>query len=87
MKEDVAWAKALESLMRAKEDVVPPGWRTASQLAAQMGYCEEMAKLKCKELVKAGLAEVRDFRVRWGKMIRPRPHYRLVTPLARGRKP
>ena len=79
MSQDLAWARALESLLKNKEDKVPPGWRTASQLAAQMGYCEEMAKLKCKELVKAGLAEVKDFRVRWGKMIRARPHYRLLN--------
>ena len=79
MKQDLAWAQALDSLMKNKEDKVPAGWRTPSQLAQQMGYCEEMAKIKCKELVRAGLAEVKEFRVRWGKMIRARPHYRLVA--------
>lgn len=79
MSEDLAWAQAIESMMKNKEDRVPPGWRTTTQLATQMGYCEEMAKIKCKELVKAGLAEVREFRVRWGKMIRARPHYRLIS--------
>lgn len=83
MKQDLAWAQALDSLMKGREDKVPAGWRTPDQLVKQMGYCEEMAKIKCKELVKAGLAEMREFRVQWGKMIRGRPHYRLVTPPAR----
>lgn len=74
----MAWVQALESLMKNKEDKVPEGWRTPDQLAEKWGYCNEMAKLKCKELVSAGLAEVKEFRVRWGKMVRSRPHYRLI---------
>lgn len=79
MKEDLAWAQALESMMKNKEDKVPPEWRAPEQLAKAMGYCEEMAKMKCRELVKAGLAERKNFRVRWGKFVRARPHYRLVS--------
>jgi hypothetical protein len=37
-----------------------------------------MAKLKCAELVAAGLAERKDFRVKWGRGIRGLPHYRLI---------
>ena len=83
MSDKLAWAKALDQLLCNRLDPVPKEWRTPEQLADQMGLCEEMAKIKCKELVKAGLAERKEFRVKWGKMIRPRPHYRLVSPKGR----
>ena len=79
MREDLAWAQALESMMKGREDKVPPGWKAPEQLAKAMGYCDEMAKMKCRELVRAGLAEKKNFRVRWGKFVRAKPHYRLVN--------
>ena len=81
----LAWAKALDQLMRIRIDEVPAGFRSPDDLSKEMGLCIEMAKLKCRDLVKAGLAERKDFRVKWGRGIRSRPFYRLVTPPARKR--
>ena len=83
----LAWAKALDQLMSHRLDAVPKDWKAPEVLANELGICYEMAKLKCRKLVKAGLAERKDFRVKWGKGARLRPHYRLVTPPGRGRKP
>ncbi len=78
MKEDLSWAAALDSMLGQRTEAVPKGWKTASEVAAELGMCEEMGKVKCKQLVAAGLAERKEFRVKWGNMVRPRPHYRLV---------
>lgn len=79
----LAWAKALDQLLGKRVEPVPSGWRSADDLAKQMGLCYEMAKLKCRDLVRAGLAERKDFRVKWGKGVRQKPFYRLVNPRAR----
>lgn len=88
MSDKLAWAKALDQLLVKRVEQVPPGYRSADKLAEEMDLCYEMAKIKCQQLVKAGLAERRDFRVKWGKGVRLRPFYRLLTKIpARGRKP
>ena len=80
------WAEALDRLLSQRVETVPPGWKTAREVGEQLGVCYEMAKLKCADLVAAGLAERKDFRVKWGRGIRGTPHYRLVSPGARARK-
>lgn len=73
------WAEALDRLLSQRMEVVPPGWKTAHEIAKELGICFEMAKLRARDMVKAGLAERRDFRVRWGKGVRPTPYYRLIS--------
>lgn len=81
----LAWAKALDQLMSHKLDAVPREWKVPEVLAKEMGICYEMAKLKCRDLVKARLAERKDFRVKWGKGARLRPHYRLIAKTSKNR--
>lgn len=81
------WAEALDRLLSHQMEPVPAGWKTAQEIAKEMGFCLEMAKIKARAMVKAGLAERRDFRVKWGRGVRPTPHYRLINPPARARKP
>ena len=81
------WAEALDRLMSQRIEAVPAGWKTAREVGEQLGVCYEMAKIRCKDLVEAGLAERKDFRVKWGRGIRGTPHYRLVKNQARGRRP
>ncbi len=69
------WAEALDRLLSQRVETVPPGWKTAREVGEQLGVCAE--------LVAAGLAERKDFRVKWGRGIRGLPHYRLVSPTAR----
>ncbi len=83
MSQKPEWAEALDRLLSQRVETVPPGWKTAREVGEQLGVCYEMAKLKCAELVAAGLAERKDFRVKWGRGIRGLPHYRLVSPPAR----
>ena len=73
------WAEALDRMLSNRVETVPAGWKTAKEIAKELGMCYEMAKIKAKQLVKAGLAEQKDFRVKWGKGIRGMPHYRLIS--------
>ena len=85
MSQKPEWVEALDRLLSQRVEAVPPGWKTAREIGEQLGMCYEMAKLKAKELVEAGLAERRDFKVKWGRGIRGLPHYRLVSlPARRG---
>ena len=81
-----AWRAAFQKVSANQVEVVPPGWFTPDEIAIKLGYCRETGMHKCREMAKQGLVERRDFKVQWGQMIRPRPHYRLVNPPARGRK-
>jgi predicted ArsR family transcriptional regulator len=81
------WAEALDRLMSNRMEPVPAGFKTAKEIGQELGVCYEMAKLKAKELVAAGLAERKDFKIKWGPGIRATPHYRLLKDPARGRKP
>lgn len=85
MKKKPEWAEALDRLLTKRIEAVPPGWKNCKEIAKELGVCYEMAKLKAKELVDAGLAERRDFKVQWGKGVRATPHYRLVSSVARRR--
>lgn len=73
------WAEALDRLMSHRCEAVPAGFKTAREIGQELGCCYEMAKIKCAQLVEAGLAERKEFRVKWGRGIRALPHYRLVT--------
>ena len=77
------WAEALDRLMNNRVETVPAGWKSAKEIAQELGMCYEMGKIKAKQLVKGGLAERRDFRVKWGRGIRATPHYRLISPAGR----
>ncbi|NBR71858.1 MAG: hypothetical protein EBT75_07185 [Proteobacteria bacterium] len=73
-----AWRAAVNKVNIRQEEVVPEGWFTPEQVAEKLGYCTKTGMVKCRDMVRLGMAEKRDFRVQWGQMIRPRPHYRLV---------
>ena len=79
MSDKLAWAKALDELLVKRVEKVPPDFKAPEQLAEELGLCYEMTKIKCHQLVKAGLAERRDFSVKWGRGIRRRPFYRLLV--------
>ena len=79
MKKKPEWAEALDRLLSHRMEAVPPGWKTAKEIGEELGFCYEMAKIKAGQLVAAGLAERKDFRVKWGRGVRPLPHYRLVN--------
>ena len=64
MNKNLGWADALDNLLMKRAEKVPKGWKTSAEVAEAMGMCEEMGKVKCKQLVAAGLAERREFRVK-----------------------
>jgi predicted transcriptional regulator len=82
-----AWRAAFKKVNQSQAEVIPPGWHTPDEIAEKLGYCKEVAMQKCREMAKVGMVERRDFKVAWGHIVRPRPHYRLVNNPARGRKP
>lgn len=73
-----AWRAAFAKVTAMKADVVPAGWHSPEEIAEKLGFCREMGMQKCRDLARAGLVERKDFRVTWGKGVRPRPYYRLI---------
>jgi hypothetical protein len=70
------WCEALAAVT-APADTVPPGWRTAKQIATQTKTPVPTLQNKLKRLVAAGKAERKKFRVQLAKNVRPVPHYKL----------
>lgn len=73
-----AWRAAFAKISKNKVDVIPPGWHTPDQIAEKLGFCNETAMQKCRDMAKSGMVERKDFNVQWGNVIRARPHYRLI---------
>jgi predicted transcriptional regulator len=73
-----AWRAAFKKINQSQAETVPLGWHTPDEIAEKLGYCKEVAMQKCRHLAKIGMVERRDFKVQWGLLVRPRPHYRLV---------
>ena len=70
------WCKALAQIT-TPVDVVPPGWRTARQIAAQTKTAVPTLQTKLKHLCNSGKAEQKLFRIKLARNTRPVPHYRL----------
>ncbi len=72
-----AWAAALAAPQTPDE--VPPGYHTANQLADKLAKNRNSINRQLGELVKAGRAEVKKFRIQTGQRgLYPTPHYRLL---------
>jgi hypothetical protein len=61
----------------APVDVVPPGWHTVAEIAAESGKALVTTSKRIRHYVKQGLAERKDFRIQLEQRVRPVPHYRL----------
>ena len=59
-------------------DVVPPGWFTVTDLAAEVGKANVTVSQRVRKLVKAGQAERQDFTIQLEQVARKVPHYRLT---------
>jgi hypothetical protein len=71
-----AWCAALAAVT-TPTDIVPPGWRTALEIATQTKTPVSTIQAKLKHLCVTGKAERKMFRVRLAKNARPVPHYKL----------
>jgi predicted transcriptional regulator len=58
-------------------DVVPPGWFTVTELAAELNKANVTISERVRKLVKAGQAERQDFTIQLEQVARKVPHYRL----------
>jgi predicted transcriptional regulator len=58
-------------------DVVPPGWFTVTELAAELNKANVTVSQRVRKLVKAGQAERQDFTIQLEQVARKVPHYRL----------
>jgi hypothetical protein len=76
-----AWRAAFVRVNQAAAEEIPPGWFSPEEIAMKLGHCREVGIQKCRDLAKAGMVERKDFRVVWGRGVRPKPFYRL-KPLA-----
>jgi hypothetical protein len=75
--ERAAWQALLEKQKKLRYEEVPPGWLNYEQFAEKMGTCTEVAAARLRALARAGLCERREFKVKWGDFIRPRPFFKL----------
>ena len=75
--ERAAWQALLEKEKKLRHEEVPAGWLNYEQFAEKMGICTEVAAVKLRTLARAGLCERREFKVKWGDFIRPRPFFKL----------
>jgi predicted transcriptional regulator len=58
-------------------DVVPPGWFTVTELAAELNKANVTVSQRVRKLVKTGQAERQDFTIQLEQVARKVPHYRL----------
>ena len=71
------WCAALSST--ETPEVVPPGWKTAQEVAAFMGLTRCSANRYLTAAVAGGRCERKKFRIQSGqRTIYPVPHYRLT---------
>ena len=71
------WFDALQLAADTTCEVVPEGWLTVREIAAQVGMSEGHTWRRLRMLVDGAKAEARDFRIRTGKTVRSVTHYRL----------
>ena len=71
------WCAALASVVPMSVEVVPTGWKTIFQLADEHKTSQTTIRTKVGELIAAGRAERRKFRVDRNGHIHALYHYRL----------
>lgn len=73
------WKAAVEKLRNTSLDTVPKEWKTRIQLEAEMGLSRAHTQRILSDMVSAGAAEMKRFRIYHGNQqgIYPVPHYRL----------
>lgn len=73
---------AIHDLIAALADggveTVPAGWQTAQQLANECGKSLARTSEILRAGMRAGMVEVRTFRIRAGNKVYPVPHYRRI---------
>lgn len=71
-------AELAEALANGGVEEVPAGWQTAQQLADECGKSLPRTSEILRSGMRAGLVEVRTFRIRAGNKVYPVPHYRRI---------
>jgi hypothetical protein len=93
VKERVGWAEAIERAFAQEADVVPPGWQTLNEVAAEMGQNKYHVCKVLNRMIALGKAETKKFRTwirdtkdprgRRSGYLRMNRHYRLISPATR----
>lgn len=73
----MTWGKLLQDALREEPDQVPKEWKTAKQIAAEIGKSLQHTGAILNKTVRLGVVEHRKFRIRTetGRVI-PIPHYK-----------
>jgi hypothetical protein len=72
----MGWADEAKKVT-AKGDVIPAGWKTSREIAAENGWSEPYARAVIVKAVRAGTAEAKAFRVNTGLRVQRIPFYKL----------
>ncbi len=71
--------RSLVAFMNHKiETVVPKGWKTAQDIAAETGYSLSQTGQLIRRACKAGALEMRKFKVSFGGTMRTIQHYKEI---------
>ena len=70
--------KQIQDVNHKRSDAVPPGWKSANQLAKEWCKHRNTVDGTLRRALAAKLIEVKTFRVYDGKTLRPTKHYRQV---------
>lgn len=84
MKSKAGWADAIQRAFAQEADVVPPGWMTLGEVAAELKKTKFHTCKLLHKMIRMGGAETRKFRtwVKAGKRrgyVRLNRHYRILA--------
>lgn len=72
--------KAIEDLLKEKKSTTPDkGYFPRTYWQKELKVSEKTASVKIKEMIEFGLMTVKTFKVRTGQVVRPVPHYKLIS--------
>jgi predicted transcriptional regulator len=72
------WLAVLSMASARTPDVVPAGYKTIDQLAAETGASITTTRTRIRAAVKAGAVECQKFNVQSGQKTYPTSHYRIL---------
>ena len=61
-------------LQQFESEKIPAGWHTQKELGKMLGVAERQASRITKRFVEHKQAEIKNFRIKSGRCIRPVPH-------------
>ena len=75
---DLGWTTLLRELRRDEAEEPPEGWKTANQIAGEIGRSRSHTVKMLQHAIELGSAERRIYQEWKGTRMFPTPHYRMI---------